>query len=166
MSFEEFQSPEPQEKSLPKEKFFKAIQSVKAQKTLSLLVLSFFAALVFTIYRSQKSHPAPETTPSISTFDVLVTMVPIRKGERASLGTLKLVPLNRRDLTPRQQLDSISHDQLQDFDGNLIAKKDISPHGILFWRDFQFSPRNKHFSKGLPTQQKVKIIYSSEEVKP
>jgi len=99
--------------------------------------------------------------PTITT-PVLLTLVPINKGDLLDANFLKQIEVQRKDLTPKQRLEILTAEQVIKFESYKIkAKKNLPPHRILFWSDLDFiSP--KQLGKSNPPLQ---IIYSDSKDK-
>ena len=120
----------------------------------ALVLLVTLATLVRAL-GSTTSTPSNQS--GIPPLEVLVTMVPLQKGSLVTSESLKLIPLKRSDLTPRQRLDSLTSEQLTELKFPLKAKKNIPPHGILFWKDLEIEFPKKIQNSG---SARTQIIFS------
>jgi hypothetical protein len=158
INFEELDEPTPASKTLI-EKLKSSAKTPVFQRIIpwALVLLVTLATLVRALGNTSSG---PSTQTGIPPLEVLVTMVPLQKGSHVTTETLKLIPLKRSDLTPRQRLDCLTSDQLTELKFPLKAKKNIPPHGILFWKDLEIEFPKKTKNSG---SSRTQIIFSDSK---
>jgi hypothetical protein len=91
---------------------------------------------------------------------VLITLLPIEKGQYISPHFLKQIEINLKELTPKQRLERLLAEQIENFsDFKLTAKKNIPPHKIIYWSDLNFISPHRSLTNAKPTR----VIYGDKK---
>jgi hypothetical protein len=134
----------------------------KAQILISLLKSPPFfigvlilGIIVSSLFRRSHREEGPKFVPMIP---VLITLVPQAKGDTLSFKLLKQIEIQQKELTSKQRLDRLTEDQIEGFhDYDLIAKKNLAPHSIVFLSDIVFKPK-----KLSPTKTSIQLIFPDQ----
>jgi hypothetical protein len=97
-----------------------------------------FAVVVLSLLltRNGSGSPVQESKTDVeSSEDVLVPLIAIAKGQGIEPALLRMIPVRRKDLTPRQRIQAVRIEDLSKLSGRVRAKKNLPPQQILYWSD-------------------------------
>lgn len=114
-------------------------KTIKKKERMKLLVPSAIVIILFSlllIFGPEKREE--KKVFSIPKTEVLVSMIPILKGESIDPQTLKLISVSSKTMTRKQVLQLLRPTDAVDLEGKLFAKRDIAPHQPITWTDLQY----------------------------
>ena len=120
--------------------------------------LILFALLLVAFFLSrQESNETKKVTrkKEIRTVAILTAAFPLMKGDKILPTQLRTLVFDWKDLSKTQKQNRLREDDLNRFEGMIIAKKNIGPHRPLLWSDLEYR-------KPPHQQKKFPIIYGDQ----
>jgi len=138
MEFERVPLPPP-----PENDFMLRLKSLKNYIPVFICLL-----MILSVTLCDKKPEERAATSAYKKLDVLISMLPQKKGSPLNPALLKQVPIGYKDVTKSERLILLQERDLEKLPSSIILKKDLPPRKPISWKDLtlQKSVPKKHKS--------------------